>query len=279
MKNFEGKIAVVTGAASGIGHATARRLAKRGCAVALADIDRDGLESVAKELTELGSTNSIHVVDVASSEQMEAFAGEVEDLYGRVDILINNAGVAIAGTFEEQRLEDLEWLVGINYWGVVYGCHYFLPLLKRPEEAHIVNVSSMFGFLGLPEQSGYCATKAAVRALSESLWAELRRDKIGVTSIHPGCIDTSIIQSSRIDDEKSRANIQEFFNLRGAPPDTVAVAILRGIEKNKLRVRVRPESVLSEWGKRLFPVGIHRMIARYWKRRRVTPRSETRTAK
>jgi len=230
-------------------------------------------------LTELGSTNSIHVVDVASSEQMEAFAGEVEDLYGRVDILINNAGVAIAGTFEEQRLEDLEWLVGINYWGVVYGCHYFLPLLKRPEEAHIVNVSSMFGFLGLPEQSGYCATKAAVRALSESLWAELRRDKIGVTSIHPGCIDTSIIQSSRIDDEKSRANIQELFNLRGAPPDTVAVAILRGIEKNKLRVRVRLESVLSEWGKRLFPVGIHRIIARYWKRRRVTPRSETRTAK
>jgi NADP-dependent 3-hydroxy acid dehydrogenase YdfG len=279
VKNFEGKIAVVTGAASGIGHATARRLAKRGCAVALADIDRDGLESVAKELTELGSTNSIHVVDVASSEQMEAFAGEVEDLYGRVDILINNAGVAIAGTFEEQRLEDLEWLVGINYWGVVYGCHYFLPLLKRPEEAHIVNLSSMFGFLGLPEQSGYCATKAAVRALSESLWAELRRDKIGVTSIHPGCIDTSIIQSSRIDDEKSRANIQELFNLRGAPPDTVAVAILRGIEKNKLRVRVRPESVLSEWGKRLFPVGIHRMIARYWKRRRVTQRSETRTAK
>ena len=198
---------------------------------------------------------------------------------GRVDILINNAGVVIAGTFEEQRLEDLEWLVGINYWGVVYGCHYFLPLLKRSEEAHIVNVSSMFGFLGLPEQSGYCASKAAVRALSESLWAKLRRDKIGVTSIHPGCIDTSIIQSSRIDDEESRANIQELFNLRGAPPDTVAVASLRGIEKNKLRVRVRPESVLSEWGKRLFPVGIHRMIARYWKRRRVTQRSETRTAK
>jgi NADP-dependent 3-hydroxy acid dehydrogenase YdfG len=266
VKEFESKVAVVTGAASGIGRATALRFANRGCRLALADIDRDGLESIAKELTELGVTVSTHVVDVSSSSQMEAFAGEVEDLYGAVDILVNNAGVAIAGTFADQRLEDLEWLVGINYWGVVYGCHYFLPLLKRQDEAHIVNISSMFGFLGLPEQSGYCATKAAVRALSESLWTELRQDKIGVTSIHPGCIDTSIVASSRMDDDSDKDRAQELFSLRGAPPDAVAVAILRGIEKNKLRVRVRPESVVSEWLKRIFPVGIHRLIAAQWER-------------
>lgn len=266
MRRLESKVAVVTGSASGIGRATALRLANRGCRLALADIDRDGLESIAKELTELGATVSTHVVDVSASDQMESFAGEVEDLYGAVDILVNNAGVAIAGTFADQRLEDLEWLVGINYWGVVYGCHYFLPLLKRPDEAHIVNVSSMFGFLGLPEQSGYCATKAAVRALSESLWTELRPQKIGVTSIHPGCINTSIIASSRMDDDGDRDSAQEFFSLRGAPPDAVAVAIVRGIEKNRLRVRVRPESVISEWLKRLFPVGIHRVIATQWEK-------------
>ncbi len=266
MKEFRSKVAVVTGAASGIGRATALRLAERGCRLVLADIDRDGLESIAKEVAELGAKTSTHVVDVSSSEQMEAFAGEVEDLYGAVDLLINNAGVALAGTFAEQRLQDLEWLVGINYWGVIYGCHYFLPLLKRQDEAHIVNVSSMFGFLGLPEQSGYCATKAAVRALSESLWAELRQDKIGVTSIHPGCIDTSIVASSRMDDDGDRESARELFSLRGAPPDAVAVAILRGIEKNKLRVRVRPESVVSEWLKRIFPVAIHRVIATQWER-------------
>ena len=278
MREFKEKVAVITGAASGIGRATALRLASRGSTIALADIDRDGLESVAKELTERGANHSIHRVDVSSSSQMEIFAGEVEDIHGVVHILINNAGVAISGPFADQRLEDLEWLVGINYWGVVYGCHFFLPLLKRTDEAHIVNISSMFGFLGLPEQSGYCATKAAVRALSESLWTELRRDNIGVTSIHPGCIDTSIVRSSRMKNEESRQSAQELFSLRGAPPDAVAIAIVSGIEKNKLRMRVRPESVLTEWLKRIFPVAVHRFIANRWEKdqtRRESKREST----
>jgi len=278
VREFKEKVAVITGAASGIGRATALRLASRGSTIALADIDRDGLESVAKELTERGANHSIHRVDVSSSSQMEIFAGEVEDIHGVVHILINNAGVAISGPFADQRLEDLEWLVGINYWGVVYGCHFFLPLLKRTDEAHIVNISSMFGFLGLPEQSGYCATKAAVRALSESLWTELRRDNIGVTSIHPGCIDTSIVRSSRMKNEESRQSAQELFSLRGAPPDAVAIAIVSGIEKNKLRMRVRPESVLTEWLKRIFPVAVHRFIANRWEKdqtRRESKREST----
>lgn len=266
MKQFEGKVAVITGAASGIGRATALRLAKRGCRIALADIDSAGLESVEKEVLELGAKVSTHRVDVSSSSQMESFASDVEETHGAAHILINNAGVVIAGTFEEQRLEDLEWLVGINYWGVVYGCHYFLPILKRQQEAHIVNLSSMLGFLGVPEQSGYCATKAAVRALSESLWAELRSERIGVTSIHPGCIDTSIVHSGRIKDETTRSEAQSLFDRLGAPPDSVARAIIRGIEKNKLRVRVRPETIAIEWAKRLFPVTLHRWIAGFWER-------------
>lgn len=266
MKRFAGRVAVVTGAASGIGRATCLRLAERGCEIAAADLDDVGLDALARELEAYDVRVSTHRVDVASAPAMEAFATVVEELHGAVHILVNNAGVVVVSRFEEQRLEDLEWMVGVNYWGVVYGCHYFLPLLQRQDEAHIVNLSSLFGFLGLPSQSGYCATKAAVRALSESLWAELRGQGIGVTSIHPGCIDTGIVGAGRIDDASARGEIQGLFDRYGAPPDSVARAILRGIEKNKLRVRVRPETVVSEWLKRLAPVGIHRLVARRWER-------------
>lgn len=266
MKRLEGRVAVVTGAASGIGRATALRLGQRGCALALADIDESGLASLRTELGSQARRVSTHVVDVASREAVQAFAEAVEAEHGAAHLLVNNAGVAILARFDEQRLEDLEWMVGINYWGVVYGCHAFLPLLKRQDEAHIVNVSSMFGFLGLPSQSGYCATKAAVRALSESLYAELRADGIGVSSIHPGCINTSIIRSGRIRDEGRRNEIQSIFERRGASPDVVARAILEAIEKNKLRVRVRPESLATEWAKRIFPVALHGWIASRWER-------------
>lgn len=266
MKQLAGRIAVVTGAASGIGRATALRLAERGCRLALADVDPAGLEETAALAARHGLRPTTARVDVSDPSAMEAFARSVEADHGAAHILVNNAGVVIAGTFAEQRLDDLRWLVGINYWGVVYGCHFFLPLLRRQDEAHIVNLSSMFGFLGLPGQSGYCATKAAVRALSESLYAELRGEGIGVTTVHPGCIDTSIVRSGRIDDEAARHRVQALFDRAGAPPDVVARAIVRAVERNRLFVRVRPESVATDWLKRLLPTGVHRMIARRWQR-------------
>ena len=266
MQRIQGRVAVITGAASGIGRATALRLAERGCALALADIDRAGLDETAHQAARFQTKVTADVVDVSSSTAVEAFARQVESTHGAAHILVNNAGVVIAGPFAEQRLEDLEWLVGINYWGVVYGCHHFLPLLRRQDEGHIVNLSSMFGFLGLPHQSGYCATKAAVRALSESLFAELRRERIGVTTVHPGCIDTSIVRAGRIEDEAMRRDVQTLFDRRGAPPDVVARAIVRAIEKNRLFVRVRPESVATDWLKRLFPAAIHRFVASRFER-------------
>jgi len=266
MKRLEGRVAVVTGAASGIGRATALRLAGRGCDLALADIDAAGLETIEQELSSQPVHVSTHQLDVASVDAMQAFPARVEAAHGAAHILVNNAGVAASGRFDEQRLEDLEWLVGINYWGVVYGCRFFLPLLKRQDEAHIVNLSSMFGFLGLPGQSGYCATKAAVRALSESLWAELRADGIGVTSVHPGTIQTSIVRSGRIRDESERNEMQSFFDRVGSPPDRVARAIVKGIVHNRLRVRVRPESYATDWAKRIAPVALHRLVARRWEK-------------
>jgi len=268
MKRIEGRVAVVTGAASGIGRATALRLAERGCALALADVDSKGLDETAEQVASHPVAVSTAVVDVASADAMADFARRVEAVHGGAHILVNNAGVVIAGAFAEQRLADLEWMVGVNYWGVVHGCHFFLPLLRRQDEGHIVNLSSMFGFLGLPGQSGYCATKAAVRALSESLYAELRRERIGVTTVHPGCIDTSIVRSGRIDDEAVRREVQALFDRRGAPPDVVARAILSAIERDRLFVRVRPESVATDRLKRLFPAAIHRFVAARWERGR-----------
>jgi NAD(P)-dependent dehydrogenase (short-subunit alcohol dehydrogenase family) len=261
MQRIAGRVAVVTGAASGIGRATALQLAERGCALALADIDRVGLDATAQQASRFQTKITTDVVDVSCSSAVEAFAGRVEATHGAAHILVNNAGVVIAGPFAEQRLEDLEWMVGINYWGVVYGCHHFLPLLRRQDEGHIVNLSSLFGLLGLPHQSGYCATKAAVRALSESLYAELRRERIGVTTVHPGCIDTSIVRSGRVGDEAMRRSVQALFDRRGAPPSVVAAAIVRAIEKDQLFVRVRPETHATDWLKRLFPASIHRFLA------------------
>lgn len=266
MKRLSGRVAVVTGAASGIGRATALRLAGRGCELALADVDRIGLDETAALVAGRGAKVSTTVVDVASAPEMEAFAHHVETNHGGAQILVNNAGVVIAGAFADQRLTDLAWLVGVNYWGVVHGCHFFIPLLRREDEGHIVNLSSMFGFLGLPGQSGYCATKAAVRALSESLYAELRGERIGVTTVHPGCIDTSIVRSGRMDDEAMRRDVQALFDRRGAPPDSVACAIVRAIEKNRLFARVRPESWATDVLKRLFPTAIHRFVAARWER-------------
>lgn len=274
MKRIEGRVAVITGAAGGIGRATALALAERGCALALCDVDERGLEETAQSAARNAARNAVAIttarVDVASAPAMQDFARAVERDHGAAHILVNNAGVVIAGSFAEQRLEDLAWLVGINYWGVVHGCHFFLPLIRRQDEGHIVNLSSMFGFLGLPEQSGYCATKAAVRALSESLYAELREESIGVTTVHPGCIDTSIVRSGRMDDENMRQSVQALFDRAGAPPEVVARAIVRAIERNRLFVRVRSESFATDLAKRLLPVALHRMLAtRYARRPRV----------
>jgi len=174
MQKITGRVAVVTGAASGIGRATAKHMIERGCAVAAADIDAGGLATLADEVGRSGGTLSTHLVDVANRSQMAVLPERVLAEHGHVHILVNNAGVALGQTVEDLSWEDFDWLVGINFWGVVHGCKFFLPYLQREEEAHIANISSMFGFAGLPTQGPYCATKAAVRSFSETPRSESR---------------------------------------------------------------------------------------------------------
>jgi short-subunit dehydrogenase len=260
MKQLQDRVAAITGAASGIGRATAELLGSRGCSVALIDINENGLEQAARELGANGVKTSVHLADVADAERMRALPAEVVAEHGAVHIIINNAGVSVLKSFEDHSLEDLQWLIGINFWGVVHGCKFFLPELRKAPEAHIVNVSSMFGFFGVPGQSSYCAAKFAVKGLSESLWSELRGSNIGVTSIHPGGILTGIANTARVDDEDVRTRLKQTFEQYGHPASDVAKGILRGIERNKLRVIVGSEAYAFEWLKRLLPVSFHPLL-------------------
>lgn len=267
MQRIEGRVAVVTGAASGIGRATAKHLSERGCIVAAVDVDEAGLASLAEEVHATGRKLSTHRVDVANRDQMAALPDAVVAEHGAVQIVINNAGVALGQELEEVSWEDFDWLVGINFWGVVHGCRFFLPHLRQSDEGHIVNVSSMFGFAGLPSQGPYCATKAAVRSLTETLHAELGSSNVGVTSVHPGGIKTNIVRNARFDDDGDREGAIELFERFGTDPEVVARRIVRAIERSQLRLLITPEARALDFAKRLIPAGTQQIVRRFWSRR------------
>ncbi|MDB4987300.1 MAG: short-chain dehydrogenase/reductase [Myxococcaceae bacterium] len=256
MKKLTDRTAVVTGAGSGIGRATSVLLAQRGCRLALADIQEEGLAETARLVRELGRPVTTHKVDVSDKARMQEFATEVVDAHGGVHILINNAGVAVVANFKDHSLEDFEWLMGINFWGVVYGCKFFLPHLSLAEEGHIVNISSLFGLMGIPQQTSYCSSKFAVRGFSESLRIELASSNVGVTSVHPGGIATRIVADARLSgdaqDPKAHARMVKSFK-KMMPPSEAALCILRGIERNKPRVLITRESYIADVMKRLSP--------------------------
>ena len=210
MKNFTDRVAVVTGAGSGIGRATCVELARKGAHIAAADIDGDSLADLKREVESLNRKCSTHVLDVANREQMEIFPQEVAAEHGAVHILVNNAGVSVNLSFQEQTVEDLEWITGINYWGVMYGCKFFLPLLLEAEEAHIVNISSSAGFTGMKWQSSYSATKFAVAGFSESLFVELAKTNVGITCVHPGAVATNILDAARMEQGRREKLLKTF---------------------------------------------------------------------
>ncbi len=197
----------------------------------------------------------MHVADVRDAEAMRSLAGDVVGEHGGCHVLVNNAGVTSAGAFEGESLDDLEWIVSINVWGVVHGCRAFLPALRRAEEAHIVNLSSMVGLLGLPHNVSYSLTKAAVRGLSEGLRAELVTSSVGLTVVFPGAINTDLMSSARGSEAGRLAGMSRsrFAPLLLRPPSAVARAIVRGIEKDRARVVVGPDAHLMSAMSRLVP--------------------------
>jgi short-subunit dehydrogenase len=259
-------VAVVTGAGSGIGRALARQLAAVSSALALADIDEAGLQQTAASLSERGVQLTTHVVDVSDESAMQVFAQDVAARHGRVTLLINNAGVALHGTFEEISLDDLRWLMGINFWGVVYGVKYFLPLLKKEPRAHVVNISSLFGIVAPAGQSAYSASKFAVRGFTEALRHELEGTSVFVSCVHPGGIRTPIARRARLGANTPPGSRDEavarFDRLTPTMPDAAAARILQGVESREPRILIGPDARKIDVLQRLRPGTYWKALAR-----------------
>lgn len=253
MRRLDDRVAVITGAAGGIGRSLAQALAGAGCHLALVDIDPARLDQVSGDLRGSGRRVSVHVDDVADRAAMAALPAAVTREHGAAHILVNNAGVSVAGRFEAVALADLDWIFAINFFGVVHGCHAFLPLLRAQDEAHIVNVGSSFGLLGMAGKTGYAATKAAVRGFSEALRAELAGSRVGLTVLYPGPVDSGIVQRGRAADPAQRQAEARFLASRALPPERAARAMLRAIRKNRGRVLVGWDYRIIDWTARLSP--------------------------
>jgi NAD(P)-dependent dehydrogenase (short-subunit alcohol dehydrogenase family) len=270
MRDIKGAVAVVTGAASGIGRALAIDLAKLGTKLALADVNSAGLEETRGMLGK--AVARTYTVDVAKAAAVEDFARAVERDFGRAQLLVNNAGVALMGTLAEVSLEDMAWLMGINFWGVVHGCKFFLPLLQREKDAHIVNLSSIFGLIGPPGQTAYAASKFAVRGFSESLREELRETGVKVTSVHPAGIATPIAQAARAGrgvTTAARQEAEEYFKkVAVIPPEEASSVIIKGILGNRNRVLIGADAYRIDRMQRLFPARASAMFAAFLEKRR-----------
>jgi NADP-dependent 3-hydroxy acid dehydrogenase YdfG len=258
MKILKNKIAAVTGAASGIGRMLAVNLAKEGCSLALADINAPALQDTAKLVGNQVKVTT-HIVDVSQREQVFQYANEAAGTHGGVDLIINNAGVALGDFLETVPMEDFEWLMGINFWGVVFGAMAFLPHLKKRPEGHIVNISSINGIIPNPNNGPYCAAKFAVKGYTETLAQEMHGTNIHVSCVHPGGIKTNIARNGRVNramfglTKEKAANLYE-EKLFKTTADEAAKIIISGVKRNKRRILVGTDAKFLDLLTRFFPV-------------------------
>ncbi|HQV40598.1 MAG: SDR family NAD(P)-dependent oxidoreductase [Moraxellaceae bacterium] len=253
---FKSKKILITGAGSGIGKATALQLAELGAYLIITDLNPDSLELTAVEARQLGAAGvDTHVVDVSDWDDMQAMAIKVRKQHSALDVLINNAGVGLAGDFLSTTVEDWQWILSINVMGVVHGCKLFAPDMITNGRGHIVNLASVAGYYAAPDMSAYSASKHAVLGMSESLRAEMAEKGVGVSAICPGVVNTGIVASSRMRGATRQAQdkIVAFYNKRNYGPELVAEAILNAIEHNRAVVPVSPEAWVMYGAKRFAP--------------------------
>lgn len=259
MKEFRGRVAAITGAGSGIGRALANSLARQGAHLALSDIDDASLAETVALCEGFGVKITSQHLDVADREAVYSWADQVVADHGAVNLVINNAGVALGATVESVSYEDFEWLMNINFWGVVYGTKAFLPHLKQSGEGHIVNLSSVFGLISVPSQSAYNAAKFAVRGFTDSLRMELEIEgaNVSVTTIHPGGIKTNIARNARMDASVSdlagdpEKAVRDFERAFITSPEKAAQQILTAIRRDRRRALIGPDAKAIDFVSRL----------------------------
>jgi NAD(P)-dependent dehydrogenase (short-subunit alcohol dehydrogenase family) len=255
MTHFTDKVAVVTGAGSGIGRALAVELGRRGAVLAICDVDTAGLAETQRLVEATGARVRGDRIDVSERERVEQYAQEVATDLGRVNLVFNNAGIAYSGTVEEMSYKDVEKIMDVDFWGVVHGTKAFLPHLVESGDGHVVNVSSIFGMFSMPSQSAYNAAKFAVRGFTESLRQEmvLTGRPVKVTCVHPGGIATNIARNADQADGRDHDELARSFDkVARTSPEKAARVILRGVEKGRARVLVGTDAYVLDASVRLF---------------------------
>jgi len=260
MKHLNEKVAVITGAGSGIGRATAIELSKEGCRLAISDINEEQVQETQRIIEGLGNEVHSKMLDVTDRNAFYTYADEVAKKFGKVNLVINNAGVNVFSNLENTRYEDFEWIMNINFWGMVYGTKAFLPYLKKSGDGHIANVSSLFGIVAPPNSGAYNASKFAIRGFNETLRAEMKIHNYGinVSSIHPGGIKTNIVRHSRNDPDFVGGTDPDvldkrFQKIAKVTPEEAAKTIIKGIKKNKMRILIGRDALMFDLGSRLSP--------------------------
>lgn len=271
MSRFSGKVIAITGAASGIGRATAAMLAGHQAALSLCDVSDEGLRETERLCRAAGASVRGARVDVSDHDAVNAWAEDTHDAFGRVDAIINNAGVSLSGAVGDLTLDDFEWIMGINFWGVVHGTRAFLPYLRASGDGHIVNISSLFGIIAMPGASAYNASKFAVRGFTESLSEELRLERapVRVTCVHPGGIDTNIVAGGRVTPSESLGfetvdqAARDFKRLARTSPEAAAEQIVRAMARGRRRQLIGVDAWLLEKMQRLAPVAYQNLMVSF----------------
>lgn len=275
MQHFDGRVAAITGAGSGIGRALAEELARRGAHLALSDIDEAGLAGTVARCEGAGVKVTSQRLDVADRDAVHAWADRVVADHGRVNLIFNNAGVGLGATIESMSYEDFEWLMDINFWGVVHGTKAFLPHLKAAGEGHVVNLSSVFGLISIPSQSAYNAAKFGVRGFTDALRMELEIDDCGVsaTTVHPGGIKTNIVLNARMDPSAAAIAgdaddaVARFERTALTTPEKAAHQILAAVGHDRRRALIGPDARVFDLVSRL-PAGLYQRLLVAGSRRR-----------